>query len=249
MWQARFYEALPELMQQYPTAYWRLLTLTVRNCPIEELGPTLTAMNLAWQRLLKRPEFRHVKGWVRAVEVTRGTDGSAHPHFHCLLMVPPKMATGKSYVTKERWMELWRSCMRLDYDPWVWIQAVKKLGQKDGAATGPGDTTAIRGAVQEVLKYSTKPTDMVNDPQWFLELTRQVHKRRFIATGGLLKNVLRVDDEESDEELALLDSTEEQLGRERIPFDWRRPERVYRRTKYEGSIRRPKKLKVLPPPD
>nr|AYU67741.1 replication protein [Escherichia coli] len=28
---------------------------------------------------------------------------------------------------------------------------------------------------------------MVNDPEWFLELTRQLHKRRFISTGGALK--------------------------------------------------------------
>ncbi|WP_176687188.1 protein rep, partial [Escherichia coli] len=34
------------------------------------------------------------------------------------------------------------------------------------------------------LKYSTKPADMVADPEWFLELTRQTHKRRFVATGG-----------------------------------------------------------------
>ncbi|MDI5823356.1 hypothetical protein MJI95_35175, partial [Salmonella enterica subsp. enterica serovar Kentucky] len=30
----------------------------------------------------------------------------------------------------------------------------------------------MRGAVAETLKYSTKPADMVADPEWFLELTR-----------------------------------------------------------------------------
>ncbi|MDI5349339.1 protein rep [Salmonella enterica subsp. enterica serovar Kentucky] len=30
---------------------------------------------------------------------------------------------------------------------------------------------------------------MVADPEWFLELTRQTHKRRFVATGGALKDV------------------------------------------------------------
>ncbi|MDI5568585.1 protein rep, partial [Salmonella enterica subsp. enterica serovar Kentucky] len=43
----------------------------------------------------------------------------------------------------------------------------------------------VRGAVAETLKYSTKPADMVADPEWFLELTRQTHKRRFVATGGM----------------------------------------------------------------
>ena len=45
----------------------------------------------------------------------------------------------------------------------------------------------MRGAVAETLKYSTKPADMVADPEWFLELTRQTHKRRFVATGGALR--------------------------------------------------------------
>ncbi|MBE3060692.1 protein rep, partial [Klebsiella pneumoniae] len=47
----------------------------------------------------------------------------------------------------------------------------------------------------ETLKYSTKPADMVADPKWFLELTRQTHKRRFVATGGALQDVLKPDQE------------------------------------------------------
>ncbi len=42
----------------------------------------------------------------------------------------------------------------------------------------------LQSAVAETLKYSVKPEDMANDPEWFLELTRQLHKRRFISTGG-----------------------------------------------------------------
>ena len=55
------------------------LTLTVRNCAIEELGETLSRMNTAFQRLKDRKEFRPVQGWIRTTEVTRGSDGSAHP--------------------------------------------------------------------------------------------------------------------------------------------------------------------------
>ncbi|MDI5829464.1 protein rep, partial [Salmonella enterica subsp. enterica serovar Kentucky] len=41
-------------------------------------------------------------------EVTRGRDGSAHPHFHTLMMVPPSMLSGRDYVKQYRWVELWR---------------------------------------------------------------------------------------------------------------------------------------------
>ncbi|MDK7012116.1 protein rep, partial [Escherichia coli] len=91
MWQARFYQSLPKIVAEYPDARWLFLTLTVRNCPITELGDTLTVMNAAFQRLKDRKEFRGVLGWVRTTEVTRGKDGSAHPHFHTLLMVSPSM--------------------------------------------------------------------------------------------------------------------------------------------------------------
>ncbi|MBE3060871.1 protein rep, partial [Klebsiella pneumoniae] len=63
------------------------LTLTVRNCAIEELGETLSRMDTAFQRLKDRKEFRPVQGGIRTTEVTRGSDGSAHPHFHTLMMV------------------------------------------------------------------------------------------------------------------------------------------------------------------
>ena len=78
----------------YPNARWMFLTLTVRNCAIEELGETLSRMNTAFQRLKDRKEFRPVQGWIRTTEVTRGSDGSAHPHFHTLMMVPPSMLSG-----------------------------------------------------------------------------------------------------------------------------------------------------------
>ncbi|MBZ4317371.1 protein rep, partial [Mycobacterium tuberculosis] len=85
------------------------LTLTVRNCAIGELGETLNRMNMAFQRLKDRKEFRPVQGWIRTTEVTRGSDGSAHPHFHTLMMVPPSMFT-RDYVKHDRWVELWREC-------------------------------------------------------------------------------------------------------------------------------------------
>ncbi|WP_296259498.1 MULTISPECIES: protein rep [unclassified Pseudomonas] len=46
------------------------------------LGETLTALSAGWQRLKDRNEFKPVFGWVRTTEVTRGRDGSAHPHLH-----------------------------------------------------------------------------------------------------------------------------------------------------------------------
>ena len=229
MWQARFYQSLPKLVTEHPKARWLFLTLTVRNCPITELGETLTAMNAAWQRLKDRKEFRPVLGWVRTTEVTRGKDGSAHPHFHALLMVPPSMLAGIHYVKHAKWVELWGDCLRVDYLPNVDVRTVKARAPKSGQTPLDATAAALQGAVAETLKYSTKPADMGADESWFLELTRQTHKRRFVAAGGALADVLKVD-QETDEDLTMADGpAESEDDGSRVAFNWRDGERRYRR--------------------
>jgi len=58
-------------------------------------------------------------------------------------------------------------------------------------------------------------------------LTRQLHKLRFIASGGILKDVLRENDESNDD-LLVLGEGETPEG-SRLYFDWRRPVRRYKR--------------------
>ena len=190
-WKARLFQALPGLLEAHPKARWLMLTLTVRNCPIGDLGATLDAMGAAWHRLVKRPEFEAVLGWVRTTEVTRGKDGSAHPHYHCLLLVPSSWF-GRNYVTQGRWVELWQSCGRLDYVPVVDVRVVKPNPKRPVPAGGgvPGE---IAAAAAEVLKYATKPSDLLHGgaDEWLQAYLVQVHKRRFVAAGGVLAGVLR----------------------------------------------------------
>lgn len=229
MWQARFYQSLPRIVADYPDARWMFLTLTVRNCAIGELGEMLNRMNAAFQRMKVRKDFLAVQGWIRTTEVTRGSDGSAHPHFHTLMMVPPGMLNGKSYVKHERWVELWRECLRVDYDPNVDVRAVKPRKPKDGESLACATAELVRGAVAETLKYSTKPADMVADPEWFLELTRQTHKRRFVATGGVLKDVFQLE-RETNEDLIMADGMAEGADDgSRLAFSWRTEAKKYRR--------------------
>ncbi|RZF92636.1 replication family protein [Klebsiella pneumoniae] len=80
------------------------------------------------------------------------------------------------------------------------------------------------------LKYSTKPADMVADPKWFLELTRQTHKRRFVATGGALKDVLKLD-QETDADMVIGDDISEgDDDGSRIAFEWKTEVKKYRRS-------------------
>lgn len=223
---ARWKTAIPQVMAQYPKARWILLTLTVKNCEIENLRQTLKAMNEAWNRLRLRKDFKTVQGWVRSTEITKGENNSAHPHFHALLMVPPSYFNGKNYLSQSGWTDLWKECLRIDYTPIVDVRAVKdKKGGQD------------MDAAIEVLKYAVKPDDLVDNADWLLELTKQTQHLRFLAAGGALKNAIKPqqkedtdedmihtgDDKVPDEELKE-DSTEHLLA-----FDFRQKERRYRR--------------------
>lgn len=225
MWKARFIKSVPEITRQYPTARWLMMTLTVRNCEVENLRETIQHMNQSWRRLKARKEFKPILGWIRTTEVTRGKDGSAHPHFHVLLLASPGYFKGQKYVKQSRWVELWRDCLRVGYSPNVDIRSIKtKLDRYTGAPE-----IDIK-SVSEVLKYATKPDDSIKHPDWFLEMTRQTNRLRFIASGGELKDVLK-EDKESDQEMVTTDSDEEEIDEfgSTLAFGWRRDERKYRR--------------------
>lgn len=214
MWIARFLKALPAINRDHPTARYLFLTLTVKNCPLGELRVTLKHMNAAWKRLTQRKEFPAI-GFARATEVTKGKDGTAHPHFHVLLMVKPNYFS-REYLSQEAWTELWRSCLQVDYTPIVDVRAVRP-NKKHG-------TESLPAALVEVFKYSVKPADLFGtgspeDRQWLVELTSQLQKTRAIALGGELKNYLS----EAEPEDLLTEAGDDKLIEEaiRLFFGWK----------------------------
>jgi plasmid rolling circle replication initiator protein Rep len=226
MWRARFIKALPEIIKDYPRSRFILLTLTVRNCPIGELRETLSAMNAAWIRLTKRKVFP-ATGWVKSIEVTRGRDGSAHPHLHCLLMVNPSYFT-HGYLSQEKWKQLWKDCLRLDYDPVVDIRKVKPKKQSVdstvysnvNATAKDSEVNSIILGILEVVKYCVKPDDLVKDPEWLLELTKQMHKTRSIGLGGIFKKYLSEYEPEDLINADIEDEVELKDEDMMLIFDW-----------------------------
>jgi len=228
MWLARFIKSIPMIQEKYPKAKWIFLTLTVRNCEITELRDTLKNMNAAWKRLTERKVFPAL-GFVKSVEVTRGQDGTAHPHFHCLLLVKPSyFSTG--YLSQEKWTELWKSCLRIDYEPIVNIKVVKVKDsiKKSNVATNDYQDALTKAAL-ETFKYSVKGSDLIKDANWLDELTRQLHNTRAIAIGGCLREII------SDSEPEDLIGEEPDEGSEpkqdevSLLFDWASPKKRYQR--------------------
>jgi plasmid rolling circle replication initiator protein Rep len=226
MWRAKAFKVLP-----HPKSRFIFLTLTVKNCQLSELKQTLVWMNKSWTLLTKRKEWP-AQGWIKSVEVTRSGDDLAHPHFHCLLMVRPSYFT-TGYLSQKRWAELWQDCLKVDYSPVVHIQTIKP---PKGTSEGQ-EGAAMLTALCETLKYSVKPSDVLRDDnrgmsnqEWLVELTKQLHKTRAVATGGVLKEYLKLLEEEPDDLIFADESgiTEPDLDGPRVAFGWREKTKRYR---------------------
>lgn len=224
-WFAIFALALPELLGVYPSARWAFLTLTIKNCPITELKQSIAHLNKGFDRLSKRKIYPAM-GHVKTLEVTRGKDGLAHPHLHVLMMLPSGYFGGRSYIKHEKWVELWRDCCRLDYDPQVDIRAVHPKLEKFG-----GDNLlALQAALREVFKYTVKSKDLVLDKQWLLDLTDQMQNVRSVAIAGVLRDFVREPDMDKEDLIHLDDNSIEDIAPEdpRYTFNWSRSEKRYK---------------------
>ena len=233
MWRARFFTAVPKILKDYPNHRFIFLTLTVKNCPLEDLRETIAWMNKAWSKMTKRKKFPAV-GWVKSVEVTKQKKKThesksalmAHPHFHSVLMVPSGYFAGKNYLSQKAWCELWKSCLGVDYQPTVHVQAIKpKSGSSEDVIAH--NTNLIKKSLIETLKYSAKPSDFLDDPDFLEGLTIQLHKTRSIAVGGIFKQY--ISNKEPENLINSEDADDEILANEgKFLFGWRDYEKRYR---------------------
>lgn len=227
-WKAMMYKTYDKIKDDYQDYRWLFLTLTVKNCHISDLRDTIKQMSNAFVRLTKRKEFANVAGFVRTTEVTRDKKNPythAHPHFHCMLLVSPKYFFGGNYIKHADWVKIWAECLKVNYAPNVDIRAVKSKS----------DEFALRDVIAETLKYACKPSDMIYDntqqaQQWFIEYTNQVHKMRFVNSGGVLKNALKSEkDITNDDMIALSDdvNTDDTTDKRLLSFSYYSTKRSY----------------------
>lgn len=195
-----------DLVEAEHDARYIFLTLTVANVDGPALGDALSTLTAAWNKLLQhRPVKRAVKGWFRAIEITRGddrwhrdrrgrlvfkADNGYHPHIHAILAVAPEYFATSSglYISHEEWMERWRQALQVSYEPSVRIQATK----------AKGEYKATKAAAEEAAKYAVKDADYIDDTQpqerqvgIVRDYTEALHGRRLTAFGGWLKQAAR----------------------------------------------------------
>lgn len=168
------------------------LTLTLRNCPWEELPGAIDAFFSGWRYMYNKSSvFRcSVCGTTRALEVTVNHSAQTyHPHLHVVLAVKPSYFSGRDYISQAQWTKLWRSCCDISYDPIVNVKRIKELSK----------------GFKEISKYAVKGSDfLVGSPEF---MQRHVSNflaglsgRRLVGSTGVFRQVQRelsFDDPES----------------------------------------------------
>jgi plasmid rolling circle replication initiator protein Rep len=183
------------------------LTLTVKNVFGDDLSVTMDKLFYAFKLFTKRKEFKKISnGWFRCFEVTHNWErDDYHPHFHMVIAVNKNYFFNSDlYLSQERWTELWRSCLFIDYDPIVDIRLIKDNGEGN------------KKAVAEVAKYAVKAADFMIRPsrefrhfEFFVDACQKksdeavsvfdsaLYNRRLVAFGGEFKRIhkmLNLDD-------------------------------------------------------
>lgn len=172
------------------------LTLTLKNCEGDKLSQTLDQIFQGWYRLTNHRKIKRiVQGWFRALEVTYSRElDTFHPHIHAIILVDKSYFAGSDYMETTEWVRMWRTALKLDYDPICDIRKVKH-------------TKGKHKAVAEVAKYTMKDSEFITADTEKTDrlvgiISPALKNRRLYAFGGILKILakeLKVDDSDNGE--------------------------------------------------
>lgn len=213
-------EQVSWILERQPDTRFLFVTVTLRNCPPEQLADTLDRLVQGFGRMVNQASrlqrsilmkrlHRTLLGSSRAVEVTYNTrTREMHPHIHAILAVKPSYFTNRNnYLSQQQWVQLWQEAARLDYAPSVDVRAID--------ATSPK-------IVAEASKYSAKLSNIVREYENPEESELAEHAlesmylalrgRRLIALTGIFrdaKRALRQEDTETRSDLIHVDDEQD----------------------------------------
>ena len=175
--QSRFLAQMFPVINRLEAQGYRFIfvTLTMRNMGLDGLQEAVDVLLHGFELLRKRRKIKRAwKGVCRSLELTYNPErDDFHPHIHLLIAVEQDyFANPSKYITKTQLWQIWRDCIKADYNPSVDIEAT--------------DNTAHAGV--ETLKYSLKPTQAEHAFQAFYYVLRH---RRLISFTGLFADIRR----------------------------------------------------------
>lgn len=171
---------------------WRFLTLTMPHMKNADMFKELNRLGIAWELFRKRSDFRiHCRGYIKGIEVSF-EKGSPHAHIHSMLH-------GQFWQIadiRRAWFECVKTAtsevygIEIEPDPRIegGIICDMRAVRRKAAASRPirEGEIAEEDALQECLKYLTKPGDLAElagDVLWAIEL-RERWERQFEVGGA-----------------------------------------------------------------
>ena len=185
-----------------------MLTLTLRNCEVDELSRTITTMSTAWHNISRQRIMENVTGWARSLEITYNAETMTfHPHFHILLIW--KHDADISSRFQRLITDAWSRALGIDYTAITDHREVYK--KIDGEAVTADPTSEdITPAIIECSKYATKPNQFVFMPDdVFVSFINQIKGVRFVSYGRDIRRARRALGYRNEEDADSIDITTE----------------------------------------
>jgi plasmid rolling circle replication initiator protein Rep len=200
------YKHILELEERKKLRYI-FLTLTVKNCHINDLKLTIKHMQKSFQRMKETVKWeKSILGFLRVLEFTVQKDDNnmIHPHFHILLAVEPSYFNPRydKYLKKEDFAQMWKKALRVDYAPVVDVRIVKQNSKQSKNVNA--------SVVAEMSKYPLKDTD-IEKIEDFENLVKQLKNIRNINAGGIFKGILAKEKKIDDDLIHIDEENREEL--------------------------------------
>lgn len=179
------------------------LTLTTPNVNGDSLEEEIKKYNKSFEKFMKRKEVKSiVKGYIRKLEVTyqkekyitkelwkRKKDyymkkglaigdlepnyDTYNPHFHAVISVDRSYFKSRSYISRERWLELWQLSTGDKSITQVDVKKAKSNNLKE---------------VYELAKYSAKDSDYLVSRPVFETFYKALKGKQVLVFSGLFKD-------------------------------------------------------------
>jgi plasmid rolling circle replication initiator protein Rep len=177
-----------ELVQDYGDKRFSFITLSVKNCKVDNIKATVKKMYKIWQNMQMRKICKeNLKGFARSFEITYNDKRrDFHPHFHVIAMWEDSAYHDELI---RAWLEI---CNREGLKVDIKAQDGREI-LRDSAVTAMDDMTEdITGAILETFKYETKTSDIEGlNIMTFKEFANQMSGLRTVSLGGIIREIAR----------------------------------------------------------
>ena len=190
------------------TGYRNLfLTLTVKNCQIDELHTAFEHIFYSFNKFLKNKRIKEtIKGYFRALEVTYNSKTRTfHPHLHLILAVPASYFS-KNYISQADFTLIWQNSLDVEYTPIVDIRKFK-------------DAKGVAEASKYVIKADDKFLKKIPyEALYFLRL--ELQNVRLLGSGGIYRQIAKELKLELNNDVVEIDLPQDDVLVEILKYRW-----------------------------